>query len=105
MPCHPYTLYCHPYTLYCHPYTQYTHIGPTRATSIVACIPAFVDDSGMSVSAGGSVNRGAHLGADGHLDADKIDLEALEAQSKALDEFEVKHQLLALPLLASPMPL
>ena len=66
----------------------YTHLGPTRATSLVACIPAYVDASGTSVAGVGSGGR-ASLGASGHLDADEIDLAALEEESKALDEFEV----------------
>lgn len=68
---------------------KYTHLGPTRATSLVACIPAFVDQEGASISGGGAPARGVNLGAAGHLDADEIDLAALEAESKALDEFEV----------------
>lgn len=68
--------------------SAYAHLGPTRATSIVACIPAFVDSEGMSISGGGGAPRGAQMGAAGHLDADSIDLAALEAESKALDEFE-----------------
>jgi hypothetical protein len=59
----------------------WAYLGPTRATSIVACIPAYVDASGASVSAGSLAGRGGSLGAAGHLDADAIDLEQLEAQT------------------------
>ncbi|GLC34133.1 hypothetical protein PLESTB_000841000 [Pleodorina starrii] len=67
----------------------WAYLGPTRCTSIVACIPAYVDASGMSVSAGSSAGRGGSLGAAGHLDADQIDLEQLEKQSQQIEEFEV----------------
>jgi len=70
------------------PSGSYAHLGPTRATSLVACIPAYVDATGTSVSAMGAGGR-ASLGASGHLDADEIDLAALEEESRALDEFEV----------------
>lgn len=64
--------------------------GPSRATSIVACVPEFMDASGASAApGGGAIARGAAMGAAGHLDADAIDLAELEAQSKGLDEFEV----------------
>ncbi|KAG2437818.1 hypothetical protein HXX76_005438 [Chlamydomonas incerta] len=68
---------------------HWPYLGPTRCTSIVACIPAYVDASGASVSAGSAAGRGGSLGAAGHLDADAIDLEALEAQSAQAEEFEV----------------
>ena len=55
---------------------------------MVACIPAYVDATGASVGGLGGSSR-ANLGASGHIDADEIDLEALEKESKALDEFEV----------------
>ncbi|KAI8464353.1 MAG: LuxS/MPP-like metallohydrolase [Monoraphidium minutum] len=64
--------------------------GPSRATSIVACIPEFMDASGSSAApGGGAMSRGANMGAGGHLDADSIDLAELEAHSKDLEEFEV----------------
>ncbi|KAG1670958.1 hypothetical protein FOA52_011393 [Chlamydomonas sp. UWO 241] len=69
--------------------SKWAHLGPTRATSVVACMPAYVDPEGQSVGAGASGPARASLGADGHLDADAIDLAALEAQARALDEFEV----------------
>ncbi|KAG2497394.1 hypothetical protein HYH03_004550 [Edaphochlamys debaryana] len=70
--------------------SSWPFLGPTRCTSIVACVPAYMDASGASVSAGSSAGRGGSLGAAGHLDADQIDLEQLEKQSQqALEEFEV----------------
>lgn len=68
---------------------QWAYLGPTRATSIVACVPAYMDASGASISAGGSAGRGGSLGAAGHLDADAIDLEQLEEQNRQAEEFEV----------------
>ncbi|GIL94695.1 hypothetical protein Vretimale_918 [Volvox reticuliferus] len=68
---------------------RWAALGPTRCTSIVACIPAYVDASGASVSSGSSSGRGGSLGAAGHLDADQIDLEQLEKQSQQFEEFEV----------------
>lgn len=65
----------------------YTHYGPTRATSIVACIPAYVDANGMPI--GGSGPRRSAMGADGHIDADQIDLAKLEEEAKALDEVQI----------------
>ncbi len=44
---------------------QWAYLGPTRATSIVACVPAYMDASGASISAGGSAGRGGSLGAAG----------------------------------------
>ena len=68
---------------------HFMHLGPTRATSAVVCIPAYVDATGASVSGGGGGPKRASLGADGHIDADSIDLAALEEETKALDEFTV----------------
>lgn len=70
--------------------SSWAYLGPTRATSIIACIPAYVDASGQSVAgaAGAAIARPS-LGASGHLDADTIDLAALEEQSRAIDEFEI----------------
>lgn len=64
------------------PAADWAHLGPTRATSIVACIPAYMAESGQSVSAGSIAGRAGSFGAAGHLDADTIDLEQLEAQSR-----------------------
>lgn len=44
---------------------HWPYLGPTRCTSIVACIPAYVDASGASVSAGSTAGRGGSLGAAG----------------------------------------
>lgn len=48
---------------------QWAYLGPTRATSIVACVPAYMDASGASISAGGSAGRGGSLGAAGEARA------------------------------------
>lgn len=70
------------------PAGHYANLGPTRATSLLACIPAYIDATGASVTGSAAGGR-ASLGASGHLDADQIDLAALEEEAKALDEFEV----------------
>eukprot|EP00955_Chlamydomonas_euryale_P007458 79036-Chlamydomonas_euryale.AAC.1 len=57
---------------------RWPHLGATRATSIVACMPAYIGADGMSVGGGGGGPSRASLGAAGHLDADSIDLAALE---------------------------
>jgi len=68
----------------------YAYLGPTRTTSIVVCLPAYVDASGDSISGGAPSGRNtALLGAAGHLDADQIDLAQLEEENKAREEFEV----------------
>jgi predicted Zn-dependent peptidase len=41
--------------------------GPTRATSIVACIPAFADPSGLSTGGAAPMVRGASLATDMHV--------------------------------------
>lgn len=62
--------------------------GPTRTTSIIACLPAFVDQSGASVSAGSGAGAArASMGASGHIDADNIDLAKLEAESRRQEEY------------------
>jgi len=67
---------------------KYGHQGPTRATSIVTCIPAYTDVSGLGIQQ--EIDMGLRrqgLGAGGHLDADTIDVEALKAENqKLLDE-------------------
>ncbi|KAL0020811.1 hypothetical protein WJX79_007906 [Trebouxia sp. C0005] len=42
--------------------------GPTRMTSIVACIPAFMDASGQSTGGGMPMQRGASLTTSEHID-------------------------------------
>eukprot|EP00798_Chlamydomonas_sp_ICE-L_P027064 gene27064-2297_t len=68
----------------------FSYLGPTRATSLVAAIPAYIDETGASVTEGVSVGRGAAaMGAGGHIDAEGLDLEALEKEMAQLDEFDV----------------
>ncbi len=62
--------------------------GPTRATSIVACVPSFVDSSGESVAAGKGTARVGSVGTLGHIDPDEVDLEELAAQAAA-EEFDI----------------
>uniref|UniRef100_A0A383WE33 Peptidase M16 N-terminal domain-containing protein n=1 Tax=Tetradesmus obliquus TaxID=3088 RepID=A0A383WE33_TETOB len=63
--------------------------GPTRATSVVACIPAYVSAAGDVVSVGGGMGHGrGGMGASGHLDADAINLEELESQGRQLDALQ-----------------
>lgn len=42
--------------------------GPTWSTAIVACIPAFMDDSGLSTGGGAPLQRGAHIATMEHVD-------------------------------------
>uniref|UniRef100_A0A6U0W9G0 Mitochondrial processing peptidase n=1 Tax=Polytomella parva TaxID=51329 RepID=A0A6U0W9G0_9CHLO len=66
-------------------------LGPTRCTSVVACLPAYVDNEGHSISQGAVSGRGANLNpASGHLDADTIDLEQIKSQMKQQEEQEAK---------------
>ncbi|KAL6754220.1 peptidase M16 inactive domain-containing protein [Haematococcus lacustris] len=72
-----------------HPH-RYSGLGPVRATSVVACLPAYTMESGLSVSTTlASAHRKAPTGASAHIDADKVDLAELEAQSKQMDEIEI----------------
>eukprot|EP00878_Enallax_costatus_P022594 GHUV01023985.1.p1 GENE.GHUV01023985.1~~GHUV01023985.1.p1 ORF type:complete len:442 (+),score=150.60 GHUV01023985.1:955-2280(+) len=70
---------------------QWAGPGPTRATSVVACIPAYVSAGGDAVSVGGGMAadhaRGL-TGASGHIDADAINLEELEAQGSQVDKLQ-----------------
>jgi hypothetical protein len=42
--------------------------GPTRATAIVACLPAFMDASGHSTGGAAPMQRGASLATTQHVD-------------------------------------
>lgn len=42
--------------------------GPTRATAIVACLPAFMDASGHSTGGAAPMQRGASLATTQHMD-------------------------------------
>ena len=42
--------------------------GPTRATAVVACVPAFADPSGLSAGGGLPMQRGASMTTDMHFD-------------------------------------
>jgi predicted Zn-dependent peptidase len=42
--------------------------GPTRATAVVACVPAFADPTGLSLGAGPALQRGASMATDMHVD-------------------------------------
>ncbi len=46
----------------------WSDMGPTYATAIVACIPAFMDDSGLSTGNGPVLQRGATLTTMEHMD-------------------------------------
>ncbi|CAG9466529.1 unnamed protein product [Pedinophyceae sp. YPF-701] len=48
-------------------------VEPTRATSIVACIPAYMDASGHSTGGGPPVQRGASMTTMEHVDVDTLD--------------------------------
>ena len=64
---------------------------PCSATTVVACIPAYVTPDGAAVcvgSAHGTDPRRAAMGASGHLDADAINLEELEEADRAARELE-----------------
>uniref|UniRef100_A0A061SA19 Insulinase (Peptidase family m16) family protein isoform 2 n=1 Tax=Tetraselmis sp. GSL018 TaxID=582737 RepID=A0A061SA19_9CHLO len=47
---------------------EWMQFGATRATSIVACIPAFMDESGHSTGGGMPLTRGASLTTTEHVD-------------------------------------
>lgn len=69
---------------------QWVDPGPTRATAIIACLPSYMDASGLGTGGAhaGPKNK-INMGAAGHLDADTIDLAELEAMSQAVDEIEI----------------
>jgi len=61
-------------------------MGPTRATSIVTCIPAYVDKEGESISAGVAQNRGSSVGTIDHEELAKIVAEGGDTEVPAMDE-------------------
>ena len=66
---------------------KYHHPGPTRCTSITACVPAFVQESGDAIEGGiSSANREA-MNAGGHLDGDAVDVSSVTqpGQVEAVD--------------------
>ncbi len=51
----------------------YTFMGPTRTTSILACIPAYTSASGGAITVPSSASRAAaSMGAAGHIDVDQV---------------------------------
>ncbi|KAL4457809.1 hypothetical protein ABPG75_012674 [Micractinium tetrahymenae] len=58
--------------------------GPTRATAIVACLPAFMDASGHSTGGGAPMQRGASLATTQHVDP-----AAVAAMEESGDEDDV----------------
>ncbi|CAD7695599.1 unnamed protein product [Ostreobium quekettii] len=58
---------------------EWVHPGPTRATSIVACVPAFMDASGMSTGSGMPMQRGASMATMQHVEVDTMpDVSAMD---------------------------
>lgn len=55
----------------------YSSPGPTRPSSITACVPAFVQESGDAIDGGLSAREGADLTTGGHLDGSGIDMDAV----------------------------
>jgi predicted Zn-dependent peptidase len=69
---------------------------PTRCTSVLVSLPAYVSASGeVLTELAGAADRAAarasaaSMGAAGHLDAEQLDLAELEAESAALDAVDV----------------
>jgi hypothetical protein len=51
---------------------RYTYLGPTRTTSVLICIPAYVNNEGGAIATGGPAGSArASLGAAGHIDVDQ----------------------------------
>jgi hypothetical protein len=55
---------------------EYAFLGPTRTTSMLVSIPAFVSDKGDAITVAGAAEAmaraGASIGAAGHIDVDKV---------------------------------
>ena len=56
--------------------------GPTRATAIVACVPAFMDASGHSTGGAAPMARGASLATTQHVDPAAAPVSALDSGSE-----------------------
>jgi hypothetical protein len=55
--------------------SAFTHLGPVRATSVVACLPAYTLPTGEGLNMGGgdgAMRGGKAMGAAGHIDADEV---------------------------------
>jgi hypothetical protein len=63
--------------------------GPTRPSSITACIPAFVQESGDAIDGGLSSRAGAEMTTGGHLDGSGIDMDTVVQPGEDLEEDEV----------------
>ena len=55
----------------------YAPPGPTRPSSITACVPAFVQESGDAIDGGLSARPAAEMTTGGHLDGSGIDVDAV----------------------------
>lgn len=53
---------------------KWWRLGATRATCIVACLPAFMDKDGFSTGAGMPITRGANMTTSKHVDASSVDI-------------------------------
>lgn len=56
---------------------KYYTPGPIRTTSIIACVPTFVMESGDAIEGGISARAGASMSTGGHLDGSDIDVDKI----------------------------
>lgn len=66
---------------------KYYTPGPIRTTSIIACVPTFVMESGDAIEGGISARAGSSMSTGGHLDGSDIDVDAIVQPGMDL-EFE-----------------
>jgi hypothetical protein len=56
---------------------KYYPPGPVRTTSVIACVPSFVTESGDAIEGGVSARAGATMYMSGHLDGSEVDMDAV----------------------------
>jgi hypothetical protein len=70
------------------PNKYYWPPGPTRPSSITACVPAFVQESGDAIDGGLSARAGGEMTTGGHLDGSGIDMDTVVQPGEDLQDDE-----------------
>jgi hypothetical protein len=72
-----------------HP-TTYHPPGPTRPSSIIACVPAYVQQSGDAIAGGISSRSAAGMTTGGHLDGEGVDIDAVSQPGADVSDLELE---------------
>jgi hypothetical protein len=64
--------------------------GPTRPSSITACVPAFVQENGDAVEGGISASGGGGMSTGGHLDGDQYDVSAVQQPGEDDEDYDAQ---------------